>query len=187
MNYESSPLAHVMKLFGGKDDVCLEFSKYVYQPQSLMDKRTTFNIYSKDISAEWLDFQFSNLKLDEELALHSIIKVDGKTFHIPMIDFNCSKEHLELSRKCLLKVLDRKVVEGLKFYSSGRSMHGYGSYILKPGEWQKFMGRILLANLPGFPIVVDTRWVGHRIISGYSSLRLSNNTGDYLSFPELIS
>jgi hypothetical protein len=35
------------------------------------------------------------------------------------------------------------------------------------------MGRLLLLNLPEKPCLVDTRWVGHRLIGGYAALRWS--------------
>ena len=34
--------------------------------------------------------------------------------------------------------------------------------------------------------IVDSRWIGHRLIGGYSSLRWTNNTGMYRSEPSKI-
>ena len=54
------------------------------------------------------------------------------------------------------------------------------------GEWIKFMGSLLLLNIPGKIKIVDSRWVGHRLLGGYASLRWSNNTRQYKRFPVLI-
>ncbi|NEX60635.1 hypothetical protein G3574_06065 [Noviherbaspirillum sp. 17J57-3] len=74
----------------------------------------------------------------------------------------------------------------IKLFSSGRSLHGYGINPLTPEEWIRFMGLLLLANHPSKPTVVDTRWVGHRLLAGYAALRWSRNTSHYLQLPQAV-
>lgn len=49
------------------------------------------------------------------------------------------------------------------------------------------MGHLLLINPRNGAEVVDTRWVGHRLIGGFGSLRWSNNSGQYLGLPTRVA
>lgn len=77
-------------------------------------------------------------------------------------------------------------------YGSGRSFHVYSTTLLGPKDWFDFMGRLLLINPRGQKEIVDTCWIGHRLIGGFGSLRWSNNSGMYLgslsriSFPRIV-
>ena len=47
------------------------------------------------------------------------------------------------------------------------------------------MGSLLLVNPPhSSNNIIDTRWIGHRIRSGFSALRWSNNSGTYKAVPK---
>ena len=71
-------------------------------------------------------------------------------------------------------------------FDSGRSFHAYGNRLLSTEEWIQFMGSLLLLNEPGKNKLIDTRWIGHRLMAGYSSLRWSCNTRWYKRFPTFI-
>lgn len=100
-----------------------------------------------------------------------------------MIDLSTSsRAHL----KKLLAYLGESVFYGFSWYESGRSFHGYGSRLLTKSEWIEFMGILLLSNQKDLKPTVDPRWIGHRLIGGYSALRWTKNTYHYLNFPSKI-
>ena len=66
-----------------------------------------------------------------------------------------------------------------RFSNSGRSFHAYSLRLISPKEWREFMGRLLLLNLPGRSSFIDSRWVGHRLVAGYASLRWTANSEQY--------
>ena len=118
---------------------------------------------------------------DEELALHSTVMVDGQLMHIPMIDF----QHSELDA-CVIsaaKLLGWNEISTYAFFDSGRSYHAYSCKLISPESWPVLMGKLLLVNPKNNKPVVDTRWIGHRLIAGYSALRWSNNSGRYNAVP----
>lgn len=86
--------------------------------------------------------------------------------HVPMLDveFPPSDENLSYLISCLRALGEQ---EGAVLLS-GASYHYYGYQLLSNSEWQKFMYKSLLLDE-----VVDTRWVGHRLIDGFSWLRIT--------------
>jgi hypothetical protein len=163
-----------------------ELSYYNYRPQSLLDERRTFRIAAKDLDKKKVAEFLSNLRPNEELAFHSTIIVSArKRLHLPLIDFvgNLESESLTLVEQ----VLGAKLFEALLLYQTGRSFHGYVFRPLTGSEWIRFMGGLLLMNLPGQPPIADARWVGHRLRAGFASLRWSRNTSQYLAYPTLVS
>jgi hypothetical protein len=187
MNLELHPSHYIFKQLKVCSDIQLQFSIYSHTPQTIFDQRTTFDLPITDIGDGWLESVLSSLSDGEELAFHSCIKESGKSYHLPMIDLDCSVEHLEAAKKILSRVLPRNISSSLVFYNSGRSLHAYSLMRLKPTkEWHDFMGRLLLANLPSHSPVVDSRWIGHRLIGGFSSLRWSSNSDAYLKIPERV-
>lgn len=182
--FKTHPVEHLMSissLYNVKLE--FEFSEYKYQAQTVLDERRCFKLSSDDLNYSWFMKSIDSLEPDYELAIHSCVKVGKKKSHIPQIDFCCKEHEIEYAIGCLRKVLPREIYLGLNFYNSGRSFHAYGSKLLTHKEWINFMGRLLLANYPDQNQVIDTRWIGHRLIGGYGSLRLSNNSKNYLSLP----
>jgi hypothetical protein len=120
----------------------------------------------------------------KELSLHSSIEIDsGETLHIPMIDMSTgSLAQLEKVRPLLGDIL----FSTFSWFKSGRSYHGYGGTLIDQKEWTSQMGKLLLVNQIGMPPTVDPRWVGHRLIAGYSSLRWTNNTSHYIDTPKKV-
>lgn len=165
----------------------LSFSCYFYQPQSPFDRRERFSVDANDVSRAWLDQRFSRLQPGWDLALDSVVHQEkGGARHLPMIDFATGQlgraEFIHLRR-----VLGERRLRNLEFFASGRSFHAYGLELLKPKEWIEFMGRLLLLNLPGQPPLVDSRWIGHRLMAGYSALRWSANSAHYVGLPARVA
>ena len=163
----------------------LTFSQYKYEPQSPFDERCSFAVSARSVNRCWLDGELARLKPEWDLAWHSVIRTSkGKTLHVPMIDFttkSLKREELYLLRQ----ILGKRTAGSLRFFRSGRSYHGYSTQLLGPKGWREFMGKLLLLNLPNRPPLIDARWVGHRIIAGYGSLRWSANSPHYLQIPRL--
>ncbi|WP_146106603.1 hypothetical protein [Limnobacter sp. SAORIC-690] len=162
----------------------LGFSYYRYLPQSLEDPRKEFNVST----ARFLDPIEMSRVLDDtphgcELAFHSQVKLArGRVMHVPLIDMSTgSPAQLEKLRPFLGELYSR-----FQWYSSGRSFHGYAKTLVDVDTWAATLGALLLANQKGLPPTVDPRWIGHRLIAGYSALRWTKNTDYYLELPRIM-
>ena len=169
-----------------KDSSTYTLSRYIYLPDSVSDEREFFYVKGSDFNQKMISDSLSNLNQDQELAFHSIVKDQyGKIRHIPMIDFTVKSEIDRDTYFRLKYILDKKIFNSLVFYSSGRSFHAYSTTLISNSEWKNFMGKLLLVNPSNSEnSIIDTRWVGHRLLSGYSTLRWSNNSGKYLNLPQ---
>jgi hypothetical protein len=180
------PYFFLERLFSKHDSV-FHLSRYVYSPDSLFDAREHLSLKGSELTVTLLDDLISNLGPDQELAIHSnVIGDDGRTRHIPMIDFSTSRlsgEQIDRIRR----FLPPRVFSSSAFFESGRSFHAYSTNLLSPSEWAEFLGRLLLVNPRDSEAIIDSRWIGHRLIAGYCSLRLSNNTRNYLAEPKYVS
>lgn len=182
------PLALVRKILEPLDceEVFIEFSQYRYVPQSVADERLIFKTPISNLSWDWVSELLNDLQDGEELAFHScVVFPDGKLKHIRMVDFDTGElgpQELSLMQN----VLGEAAMKKLHLFSSGRSFHGYFEGLVSQSEWVEFMGRLLLLNMPNQRNIIDTRWVGHRLIAGYASLRWSCNSAHYLALPHVI-
>lgn len=175
------PLKFVMSLadeYG--PDMVLSFSRYRYHARSRLDKRESFSVPAIDVTADWLEFQLLGLEPGEELALESRVQFGRTKKHIPMLDFRGMTKGQLLA---IMEVFPQNFVRGVDVYFSGRSFHAYFPKLLSHPNWVKFMGSALLCNTPSDPSVIDQRWIGHRLIGGYSALRWSRNSEHYKQFP----
>ena len=176
------PIHYVQEILSSapQDTTCF-YSTYLYKPQSLTDIRKEYTLKIEDLNYAWLDFNLSMLKENRELAFHSKVTISGATYHIPMIDLGGRSR--EIANIPIIKELADSWKINFAIYSSGRSYHLYGNKLLTDSDWIKFMGSLLLLNLPGKSKLIDTRWIGHRLLAGYASLRWSNNTNQYKRYP----
>ncbi|SMF52832.1 primase 1D-like protein [Pseudogulbenkiania subflava] len=181
------PYWHIVSLIQNHQEIShLSISIYEYTPNSINDNREIFHIPRSDFLDEQHILKIiNNLSGEQNISLHSDVKtLNGKKLHIPMVDMNtASKAHLEK----LKNYLEERLYSELRWYKSGRSFHGYGRRLITTDEWVKLMGRLLLSNQKNMTPTVDPRWIGHRLLAGYSTLRWSKNGNYYLSLPEEIS
>lgn len=177
--------ASLSSLNNGLGNLEFELSIYRYIPQKIKDEREIYNTVNGDIVKLYRDI-YSIMDKESEIAIHSRVKRDGASavYHIPMIDFSCSLAEIKVDE--LSQVMREFNIRRGLLYSSGRSFHMYSIALLDACEWQKFMGRILLINKPSGIQIVDSRWVGHRLMAGYGALRLTHNSNSYLSSPSLV-
>lgn len=179
------PFYFLKPLFQKRDTV-FEFSKYVYLADTLRDEREVISIAGDRITIEWLNTTLNTLRHDQELAIHSIVKINGKSFHIPLIDFSLRSDPSVDVYLRMKNFLPKNLFQTMAIFSSGRSFHGYSLTLLSPKNWHDFMGRLLLINPKDTADIIDSRWIGHRLIGGHGSLRWSNNSGTYLATPSRI-
>lgn len=163
----------------------LSFSYYQYKPQSIVDERKIFHVKRKC----FFDIEFISSLMNRndsmtELAIHSkVVLLDGTERHIPMVDMaTAAKAHLS-KVQILLK---EKKLGSFEWFSSGRSFHGYGKILLNEVEWIHLMGILLLSNQRGLNPTVDPRWIGHRLLAGYSALRWTRNSHHYVGIPSSV-
>ncbi len=163
------------------DSVSLTFSKYYYHPQTFEDSRKAFTLPSWQLNDNNMIDILSSLLIGEELAFHSQIFDFGVTYHLPLIDFG--KVDRGIIDSSVLRDLAEHWNMSFNIYNSGRSYHAYGNRLLNHDDWLRFMGSLLLLNKPSGFKLIDERWVGHRIMAGYSALRWSCNTKQYKKIP----
>lgn len=161
------------------------FSYYAYTPQTVEDQRTSFIMSAEQFLDSSEVFRaMEGAGHGRELAVHSdLLMDDGRRLHLVMVDMSTSAQaHLEKLRS----FLGDNFFQRISWYASGRSFHGYGETLLERDEWVQFMGLLLLANQPRLEPTVDPRWIGHRLLAGYASLRWTRNTSHYLTLPREI-
>lgn len=104
------------------------------------------------------------------LALSSRVTVaSGEERHLTLMDFQCPVRPGTLP--AVITALEAIGEETGVVVESGRSYHYYGSRLLTIDEWRTFLGRCLLLS----PLT-DTRYIGHRLIAGETSLRIAADT-----------
>jgi hypothetical protein len=184
-DFSAHPLAVVRWLRDQHSQpMLLEFSYYKYVPRIVADERHIFSMPANDLDEVTLSQLLISGPAGYELALHSRVRVANAEWHIPMVDLSTAAGAL-LGR--LRSVLPSDVFGEMVWFESGRSFHGYGLGLVSAENWRQLLGRLLLANVPSQSPIVDPRWIGHRLIAGYSALRWSRNTSHYIRYPHLVS
>jgi hypothetical protein len=175
------------ELFDHRAVMSLEFSRYVYREFGVTEYRKTFQISADKVQDGWLSTQLNSLESEEELALHSRVNLKGATLHIPMIDFVNIGPWQEIHTR--LQHISKRLGRNLWLYSTGRSLHGYYFVLVDEPSWYRFLGELLLCNSRGRSSseIVDSRWVGHSLVQGFSALRWSQNTSRHSSLPYLVN
>ena len=183
---DSHPYWHLRAIIERFAEVAaVPFSYYEYTPRTVEDRRSSLIMPVEQFLDEAEVYRAMNdAGKRRELAVHSdLLMCDGRRLHLTMVDMSTSaRAHLEKLRG----FLGDNVFQRIAWYASGRSFHGYGESLLERDEWVKFMGLLLLANQPRLELTVDPRWIGHRLLAGYASLRWTCNTPYYLKLPRSI-
>jgi hypothetical protein len=180
------PYWHIRKIVLRDAEIrSLTLSYYKYVPQSLGDDRVHVHVPRQDFLDERIISNFlSGGPQDHELSIHSSVLLNsGEIFHIPMIDMSTSaRAHLQKLRPFLSAALPGEI----SWFLSGRSFHGYGDQLICSSDWVKLMGALLLSNQKEMKPTVDPRWIGHRLLAGYSALRWTRRTSFYITEPILL-
>lgn len=183
------PIDFLQQLIHGNktQDLIFTFSRYEVAPPGLQAaalRSPTFSVSSDQVDCDWLKDRLDELSPAEELAWHSVVESSGEIFHIPMIDFQCPRQNEIIDD--FYPWLQDELGKKFTLFRTGRSFHGYSPTLIRDQDWPTYLGKLLLLNGHNLPPIVDTRWVGHSLIRGFSALRWSHNTARYLSAPYLI-
>ncbi len=172
------------------EELVFTYSRYeVAQPglQAAARRSAVLRVPACDVTPNWLVNRLGELGPTEEMAWHSWVECKGVGLHIPMIDFISAPDPSGLRE--IDRMLTGKV--GLKghfvFFHTGRSFHGYLPDLIPEHAWPKYLGQLLLLNEDDRPPLIDTRWVGHGLVRGFTALRWSHNTSRYLAMPRAAS
>jgi hypothetical protein len=183
MQLDSHPIAMVpcwVNALGG--DWLATFSRYCYMPQTVGEIRQRFRVPLVEVTEGWFEKQLEDLPGGYELAMDSTLCWGARRRHVPMVDFAAQV----MGRGEILDWANKHLGLCLTLFDSGRSYHAYGTEPITSRHWIRLMGLLLLANLPDRPPIVDSRWIGHRLLAGYASLRWTRNTDHYLSVPNRV-
>lgn len=182
---EDHPFHYLSSLFR-QEDATFALSKYVYTPDSLMDEREILHVSGDELTQDWVEAIVASLRYDQELAFHSTVRMRGRNWHIPMIDFSLERGMSPELFDRMSCYLPKSVMLNMALYSSGRSYHAYSTTLLGLKDWHDFMGRLLLINPRNSDSIIDSRWIGHRLVGGFGSLRWSKNSEQYLTVPSRV-
>lgn len=105
------------------------------------------------------------------IAFSSKVGLDtGEEGHLPLLDFHCANNAANLSLSCA--VIQRLEVGPGYLLESGESYHFYGSALLSPNEYVRFMGLALQ-----YSPIVDKVWIAHQLREMTSALRITPKRG----------
>jgi len=123
-----------------------EFSRYVYIPQQISEKRDWFTIPAENAEEAWKQ-STSSLKAHEEIALHSRVTGHQGMRHLPFLDMGCA--HIENHLDDLKLAFKDFNIPKMTIFSSGRSYHIYGHGLLRDdATLVRFMGQFMLLQIP---------------------------------------
>jgi hypothetical protein len=166
----------------------IELGIYKYIPQCVDDRRQIRRLPIRNFEANFETIR-NMLDEDQDIAVHSrahrLVAGHRRECHIPMIDL--AQQHLTQESTHQLQQIARELrARAIGIFSSGRSFHVYFDTVLSRSDWNKFMGRSLLLNSANSEPIVDARWIGHRLMAGYGSLRWTRKSSWYVGNPSLV-
>jgi hypothetical protein len=169
---QEHPIEFVDSFLATCADVCaVQFSVYRYHPESLWDDRKSYAVSPGELRSKYAQLA-KQLEDNEDIAFDSVVKDGrGRKRHFGLVDFN-TPDRVRAEQASDLLVSEYEVPRAALVFS-GRSYHLYMGMLLSHPSWVKFMGRILLLNPRNEPPIIDSRWVGHRLVGGCASLRWS--------------
>jgi hypothetical protein len=167
-------------------DLVFTYSRYEVAPprlQATAPRSEVLRVLACDVTPDWLADRFAELGPNEEMAWHSRVEGRGVGFHIPMIDFIGRPAHSELCEVIRMLTAETGLSGHFVCFETGRSFHGYFSDLIPDDAWPKYLGQLLLLSEHDGSPVIDTRWVGHALVRGFTALRWSHNTNRYRAMP----
>ncbi len=145
--------------------ILTSLERMVYHKPFGLDK--AFWLKRSELTVEYLNRRINELSEKDVLAVTSRVKIGDAEdlLQIPMMDFRCAVTEENLEKLC---AFFRHIGRSGAILISGKSYHFYGSELVSEKEWFEFMGKCLL-----LVDCTDTRYVGHRLIDGHCTLRIS--------------
>lgn len=151
------------------DALCSVFIDNTAYSRALLEKVVHHNCNTEVLPVKSVDFLSGNMCLveDKQYAVTSkVIMDDGRTCHIPMVDFHCGVN--DSNERLVTDVVKELDVGRGYILNSGKSYHFIGTSLVELGGLGGFMGRMIMFN----PII-DKAWVAHQLIEGYCALRIT--------------
>lgn len=134
-------------------------------------KAERYTVLAEDLRTNGIGGVTKHLPSEHGLSVCSDIKLtNGARMHMPMMDFSIAPS--DASQQLLLTILGKVGQEKGILVNSGNSYHFYGCALMKEDEWRAFLGQSLLLS----PIT-DSRYIAHRLVDGYCSLRILDHVG----------
>lgn len=171
-------------------DLIFTYSRYEVAPpgfQALAPRSPVLQVSACDITPDWIADRFAELSPKEELAWHSWVECRGVDCHIPMIDFVGRPRYSTICALGQMLAAEISFAGDLALFNTGRSFHGYFPDLIPEHSWPRYLGHLLLLNQHDRQPLIDTRWVGHALVRGFTALRWSHNTDRYKAMPSLVS
>ena len=128
------------------------------------------------------------LPKDANVGVDSKVKTsDNKYYYLPMVDFGCKK-----STKYINLIIERFKKEDIKhgwLVETAKSYHYYGDELLTYRQCIQFYGKCLCSSIvhtrENIEQLADTRYIGHILRRGSSTLRFTTN-GDKTFEPKVV-
>jgi len=165
------------------------YSRYRVAPpgqQAAAPRTSVLRVAAHEVTPEWLAERFAELGSHQEMAWHSWVESNDAVFHIPMIDFVGRPPHALVFEASRMLTGEMGLSGHLVLFDTGRSFHGYFPDLIPEHAWPKYLGQLLRFNEDEHRPMVDTRWIGHALVRGFSALRWSHNTNRYQAMPRLV-
>jgi hypothetical protein len=126
------------------------------------------SVNSKNVM-NWLNDTINSIGSEQAIGIVSKCTTNqGVVSHIPLMDFSCPPT--ENYERFIVAALNRIGCKRGILVNSGKSFHFYGLELQSSEEWRVFMSYSILLS----PFT-DVRYIGHRLISDYSILRVGEN------------
>jgi hypothetical protein len=167
-------------------DLIFTYSRYEVAPpglQALAPRSAVLRVPACDVTTDWIGDRFAELGPNEEMAWHSWVESRGVGSHIPMIDFVGRPPHSVLHELGRMLAAEMGLSGHLVLFETGRSFHGYFPDLIPEHAWPKYLSQLLRLNEHEGSPIIDTRWVGHALVRGFTALRWSHNTNRYGAMP----
>jgi hypothetical protein len=149
----------------GELDSQIALSALLHDPRQKAD---TFPLSPPEFIASKISTILSSISGEHGLVACSQVKMtNGEVGHIPMMDFRCPPcDSNAAAIGMLLRATGQ--MQGV-LVESGKSYHLYGTSVLTPNAWIKFMSMCLL-----FAPVSDARYIAHRLADGECRLKIAS-------------
>ena len=197
IEWETHPLAFLERMAVRYTNI-VGFTLITYDPydgkydDTTSDKEHIF-ILAREIAAKGLEVLAKAFDDELDVTLSSVVLTTEGEMHMQLIDCLLPTEAI-LSKQYLgsgfYKHFEEKTgtsLENFELYYSGRSYHAYGPELMTLDGWRDFNARLL--TLPDVEVdeykgpLEDFRWIGYRLFTGFSALRLSAVDKHYLQVP----
>jgi hypothetical protein len=162
-----------------------EFGLYTHRPGLVRDAREVIRIAGASARSWFFRELPSAEQTSREIALQSrVYSTDGTVRHIPMCDLTGIREVGEIRKVCNAMALFGSA--HCYVFNSGKSYHVYGASLVASESFVPLAAALLLVNQSRRRPLVDDRWIAHRLLAGYYSLRLTRVNKPYHRGPIMI-